>query len=430
MSKKEESKQSSISRRSFFKIGGLSVAAYGAVSSLLGSEQKPTPVLAEIKKKVQKIKPLTTTDYGQRIEEATRLLHKHKLDALLLTGGTNLKYFTNVNWWRSERFFGVIIPRKGEPVWICPAFELERARERVKFGKDIRTWDEHENPYLLVKGVMKDLGAASGTLAIGPTVRHFFVDGIQQHASSLHLANGAVVTEGCRGIKTAKEIAYMDLANRLTKMAFREAFKQLQVGMTPAEMSVLTRQAHSQMGVSGGGYPSFGENSAFPHGSSKVRHLRKGDIVLIDGGCSIQGYRSDVTRTIVFGPPSSQQRKVFDVVLKAQQAAFKAVKPGVACQEIDRAARRVIDRAGFGPDYKFFAHRLGHGIGMEGHEYPYLVKGNTLKLKPGMTFSNEPGIYMYGKFGVRIEDCFAVAGQGVKVLGGWQSTDVSEPFGR
>jgi len=430
MSKKEESKQSSISRRSFFKIGGLSVAAYGAVSSLLGSEQNPTPVLAEIKKKVQKIKPLTTTDYGQRIEGATRLLHKHKLDALLLTGGTNLKYFTNVNWWRSERFFGVIIPHKGEPVWICPAFELERAKERVKFGKDIRTWDEHENPYLLVKGVMKDLGAASGTLAIGPTVRHFFVDGIQQHASSLHLANGAAVTEGCRGIKSAKEIGFMDLANRLTKMAYREAFKQLQEGMTPSEMSAHTRQAHSQMGASGGGYPSFGENSAFPHGSSKVRHLRKGDIVLIDGGCSIQGYRSDVTRTIVFGPPSSQQRKVFDVVLKAQQAAFKVVKPGVACQEIDRAARRVIDQAGYGPDYKFFAHRLGHGIGMEGHEYPYLVKGNTLKLKPGMTFSNEPGIYMYGKFGVRIEDCFAVTGQGVKVLGGWQSTDVSEPFGR
>lgn len=405
------------------------MATVGTLSGLLASEQGSKQMLAEIKTKLGKVTPPDRSDYIQRLKKAARLLTRHNYDALLLTGGTNLRYFTDVSWWRSERFFGVIIPAKGDPIWVSPAFELERAREGVRFGKDIRTWEEHQNPYILVKGIMKDIGAAAGTLAIGPTVRHFFVDGIKKHAPGLNLVNGAPITEGCRSIKTEKELSYMDLANTITKMAYGEAFRQLQAGMTPSEMAGLTRQAHAQMGTSGGGYPSFGENSAFPHGSRKTRNLKRGDIVLIDGGCNVHGYRSDVTRTIVFGTPTDRQRRVFDIVLKAQQEAFKAIRPGVTCQEIDRAARRVIEKAGFGPGYKFFAHRLGHGIGMDGHEYPYLVKGNTLKLKPGMTFSNEPGIYMYGEFGVRIEDCFAVTEDGVKVLGGSLSTDIIKPFG-
>ena len=183
------------------------------------------------------------------------------------------------------------------------------------------------------------------------------------------------------------------------------------------------------MGVSGGGSPSFGFTTAFPHGTSQKRDLHDSDVVQIDTGCSIEGFKSDVTRTVIFGKPSDRQKEVFDVVLKAQQAAFKAVRPGVASGEIDRAARKVIEDAGFGPGYKYFAHRLGHGIGTEGHEYPYLVKDNPLLLKPGMTFSNEPGIYLYGEFGIRIEDCFVVKEDGAYVLGGMQTTDIDKPFG-
>jgi Xaa-Pro dipeptidase len=182
------------------------------------------------------------------------------------------------------------------------------------------------------------------------------------------------------------------------------------------------------MGTNGGGGPLFGPLSAFPHGSRERRDLHDGDIILVDGGCSIEGYRSDVTRTIVFGTPTDKQKRVFDAVLKAQQSAMKAVRPGVACEEIDRVARKVIEDSGFGPGYQYFAHRLGHGIGMEGHEYPYLVQGNPLKLQPGMTFSNEPGIYIYGEFGVRIEDCFAVTDDGGKYLGGMLTTAIDHPF--
>ncbi|MCK4466375.1 MAG: aminopeptidase P family protein, partial [Bacteroidales bacterium] len=334
-------------------------------------------------------------------------------------------------WWRSERLFGAIINLKGDPIWICPDFELKRAKEVIQFGTDIRTWEEHESPYELVKGIMKDLGIPGAKLGIGPTVRNFVVEGIRKalQGSSIQLVDGSIVTEGCRGIKTEKELAYMDLANKITKMAYRKAFKKLQEGMSPRELRNHIQQAHTEMGVSGGGGPQFGHISAFPHGSREVYKLHEGDIVLVDGGTSVEGYRSDVTRTIVFGKPSDKQKRVFDIVLKAQTEAMKAVRPGKTCESIDAVARKVIEDAGFGPGYEYFAHRLGHGIGMEGHEYPYLVKGNKLKMKPGMTFSNEPGIYIYGEFGVRIEDCFVVTEDGGKILGGMITGAIDLPFG-
>ncbi|MDH4220407.1 MAG: M24 family metallopeptidase, partial [Candidatus Aminicenantes bacterium] len=241
--------------------------------------------------------------------------------------------------------------------------------------------------------------------------------------------NGDVVTEGCRGIKTEKELAYMDLANKITKLAYKEAFQHLQQGMSAGELAGIIRKAHQQMGVSGGGWPQYGPNSAFPHGSTVVRDLQEGDAIIVDGGCGVEGFRSDVTRTVVFGKPSDKQKRVWEIVKKAQAEALKAVRPGVPCKDIDRAARKVIEDAGFGPGYKYFTHRLGHGIGLEGHEYPYLVKGNKLKLQPGMTFSDEPGIYIYGEFGVRLEDCFVVTEDGGRFFGGMESTAIDKPFG-
>jgi Xaa-Pro dipeptidase len=260
-------------------------------------------------------------------------------------------------------------------------------------------------------------------------MRAFIYYGLRRDAAQLELLDGAVVTEGCRGVKTAKEIAYMDLANKITKLAFREGFRQLREGMTSRELGAAIGSAHQRMGVQGGGGPQFGPNTAFPHGSLAPRDLQPGDAVLVDGGCAVEGFRADVTRTIFFGRPTDRQRRVWEAVRKAQVAAFKAAVPGASCESVDRAARRVIEDAGFGPDYKSFAHRLGHGIGMEGHEYPYLVRGNELKLEPGMTFSNEPGIYIYGEFGCRIEDCMVVTPDGGRNLGGLEATGVDKPFG-
>jgi Xaa-Pro dipeptidase len=416
-----------ITRRHFLKIGGLTVAASGwAAKVLSASEQSQPPPLQNM---VADVKPLTADDYAARLEKARRIMAENKLDGLFLEGGTNLQYFTKVNWWRSERTFGAIFSQKRDPVWVCPGFERQRAEELVPKEQEIRTWEEHENPYALIAGAMKDLGAGSGRLGLDPSMRHFIFYGLRRDAPGLELVDGAVVTEGCRGIKSEKEIAYMDLGNQITKLAYREGFKQLREGISPRDLAAAIAAAHQKMGVTGGGGPQFGPNSAFPHGSMVVRNLQTGDTVLVDGGCSVEGYRSDITRTVIFGQPTDKQRKVWEIVRKAQVAALKAVRPGATCESVDRAARRVIEEAGFGPDYKYFAHRLGHGIGMEGHEYPYLVRGNTLMLQPGMTFSNEPGIYIYGEFGVRIEDCFVVTEDGGRTLGGLESTAIDRPFG-
>ncbi len=416
-----------LTRRDFIKTGSLSLAALGA-GPIAGAAANSGPP-EELTNMVAGVKPLAPEDFAARREKAVRLLGENGFDALFIGGGTNLLYFTKVGWWLSERVFGVVLSRRREPVWVCPAFEAERAKELVPAGQEIRTWEEHEDPYALIGGVLKDLGAATGTLATAPDLRAFEIHGLRRTLTAAKIVDGAPVTEGCRGVKTAKEVAYMDLANRITKMAYREGFKQLREGMAAREVSADIAAAHQKLGVPGSGGPQFGPNSAFPHGSQVPRTLTKGDIVLVDGGCSVEGYRADVTRTIVFGTPTDKQRKVWDIVKRAQDAALAAAKPGATCESVDRAARKVIEDAGYGPGYKYFAHRLGHGIGMEGHEYPYLVKGNTLKIVPGMTFSNEPGIYIYGEFGVRIEDCMVVTEDGARHLGGLESVSIDDPFG-
>lgn len=416
----------SLTRRNFLKAGGLSVAAI--TLKPFPAFSPPSAGLQAENDLLRTIVPLTPEDYAARREKAVRLLAENNLDALFIGGGVNLVYFTAVNWWLSERVFGVVLSRKKDPVWVCPAFELKRAEELISSGQEIRTWEEHESPYEIIKGIMKDLAASTGKLATAPDLRAFEVHGLRRTLTGMEIVDGAPITEGCRGIKTAKEIAFMDVANRLTKIAYREAFKAVREGMTQAELAAVFRSSHQKLGVTGSGGPQFGPNSAFPHGSMVQRSLKPGDTILVDGGCSVEGFRSDVTRTIVFGEPTDKQKRVWDIVKKAQTAALKAAKPGVTCEEVDAAARKVIEDAGFGPGYKFFTHRLGHGIGMEGHEYPYLVKGNKLKLSPGMTFSNEPGIYIYGEFGVRIEDCMVITEDGARFLGGMEAVSIDQPF--
>ena len=418
-------------RRNFIKTGSISIATFGLVDGILTGCNKEDDKFKELDNMTAGVEPLTNEDYIARQQKAAMLMEENRIDGLFITGGSNLLYFFNLSWWQSERLFGAILNRNGDPVWICPAFEAERAREVIKFGTDIRVWQEHESPYDMVIEIMKSGGIKSGVLGIDPNVRSFVVEGIRKAANGkqIQLTDGALVTENCRGIKSDKELAFMELGNRITKMAYRETFKMIREGMDPVELEELIRQAHLKMGVSGGGSPQFGISSAFPHGTEQTFPLKQGDIIMVDGGCIVEGYRSDVTRTIVFGEPTDQMKRVFDIILKARQEAMKAVRPGATCESIDAAARKVIEDSGYGPDYKYFMHRLGHGIGLEGHEYPYLVKGNKLELKSGMTFSNEPGIYIPNEFGIRIEDCFTVTEDGGSYLGGMLTESIDKPFG-
>jgi Xaa-Pro dipeptidase len=412
-----------ILRRDFLKISGLAVALPGCIEELSAQSQTGATRLESM---TAGVKPLVAEDYAERQERARRLMTMQKLDGVFLPGGTNLVYFTAVSWGTSERTSGAVLNRKGLPVWVCPAFELERAKELIPAGQEVRTWEEHESPYKLIAGVVKDLGGRR--LGVAPNTSAFQIFGLQTAAPEIELADGAVVTEGCRGTKTAKEIAYMDLAARITKVAYREAFGQLRAGMAPRDLAAMISAMHTKLGASGSGGPQFGPNPAFPHGSRAPQTLQEGTIVMVDGGCSVEGYRSDVTRTIIFGKPTDKMLKVWDIVKKAQSAALKACRPGAACEDVDIAARKVIEEAGYGPGYKYFAHRLGHGIGLDGHEYPYLVRGNKLKIEPGMTFSDEPGIYIYGEFGIRTEDCMVVTEDGARFLGGMEALAIDRPF--
>jgi Xaa-Pro dipeptidase len=432
-------------RRNFIRIGGLTIAASGLVPAFLsscgtnrpGSESSESdssvlvgfaPALSALKDMTEGVEPLKDEDYIFRQEKLRKLMLAAGIDALWIEGGTNMEYFFDMSWWMSERIFGVVVPARGEPVWICPAFEAPRAEEMIRFGGDIRTWEEHESPYKGLDGIFRSFSSPARKVALDPNVRSFVIQGMRRECRA-ELVGGSSLVNGCRGFKSEKELGYMDLANRITKMAYQWAFSHIQPGMKPSELGALISDAHGQMGVSGFSMPLFGEKSAFPHGSRVQDELKDGDVILVDGGCSVEGYRSDVTRTIVCGTPNDKQKRVFDIVKSAQDAAQAAIRPGLPAGELDRIARKVIEDAGYGPQYKYFVHRLGHGIGMEGHEWPYLVKDNPLPLEPGMTFSNEPGIYIYGEFGVRIEDCFVVTEDGGRFLGGMLCNSIGDPFG-
>jgi Xaa-Pro dipeptidase len=365
------------------------------------------------------VEPITVDEHRGRVACAQALLAEANLDALVLGPGSSLAYFTGATWGLAERFFGVVIARSGEPVWVTPAFERDRALERIRIGTDVRAWEEDASPYGLVAQILKDRGVVTGRIGIEETMPFAFSDGIAQAAPAIRAASGAAVTAGCRMVKDAHELALMRRAAEITRRAHRAVFASLKEGTTGDEAMAWCRAAHQRLGVRGGALVLFGPDAAFPHGTTKPRALRPGDVVLIDGGGRLHGYASDITRTAVFGaPPTDRQRRIWDLVREAQAAAFEAARPGVECQAVDAAARKVIVEGGFGPGYRHFTHRLGHGIGLDGHEWPYMVRGNTRKLQAGMTFTDEPGIYIPGELGVRHEDTLAVTEDGCENLGG------------
>jgi Xaa-Pro dipeptidase len=407
-----------LSRRDLLKFSG--VSALSAVLRPSPEERLPAS-LAALKPMTGGMEDVSVEEHRARIHRAQQLMGENGLDAIVLGPSTGLRYFTGTRWGLSERFFGAVIPSSGDPCWITPAFEKARAEQVVKIGSDIRPWEEDESPHVLVAQALRDRKA--DRVGIDEAMPFAFSDGISKALPAAHLASATPVTAGCRMIKDAHEIALIRRACEITIQAHRAVFSALKEGMTQDQVSQLSSQAHERLGIPGGSLVLFGPDAAYPHGTLKPRPLRAGDFVLIDGGGDLHGYMSDITRTGVFAAaPTDRQRRVWDTVRRAQEAAFAALKPGAACQSVDQAARSVIEGAGFGTGYRALTHRLGHGIGMDGHEWTYLVRRNETLLKAGMCFSNEPGIYIPGELGVRLEDIMSVTEDGADHMGRWAGT--------
>jgi Xaa-Pro dipeptidase len=435
-----------ISRRRFLEVGGLGAGVAVISNPLVGSaaitDQKTDsslpPSFALLKSRKHEATPISRDERRQRLERARQLLTENTIDAMVLMSGTSLNYFTGIRWWGGERMFAFVLPAKGSAFYVCPAFEEGRAREQIVNAPDtdqpdVRTWQENESPYRLVAQALGDRGVATGKLGIEETVRFFFADGIAKAAPQLTLTSATPVTAGCRMIKSAHEIALMRLAAQVTLTAYEAVYHALREGMTQQQVENLIAAAYGQLGFPGEASVEVDEYTAYPHGSSTPQVIHEGSIVMIDDGCTVEGYQSDITRTFVLGKVpqknGDKMKKVFDIVHRAQAAALATARPGAECGAVDTAARLVITDSGYGPDYKYFAHRLGHGMGMDGHEWPYLVRGNATKLAANMTTSNEPGIYIRGEFGIRLEDDMHVTENGAELFTP-QSPSLEDPFGK
>ena len=451
------------SRRHFLRAGTITAGASFAVfAPSRNREETSSPLpssIASLRSMKDQAKPITAEEHTARQEKARQLMQANHFDALLLMEGTSLDYFAGVRWGGGERLFALVLPAKGRALCVCPAFEEGRAREQLAASPegnnaDVRTWQEDQNPYQLLAQGFNDLGISTGTLGVEERVRFVFSDGIAKACPQLKITSGTPVTAGCRMVKSEHELELMSLANKVTLTAYHAAYQAVREGMTRPQLEQLIVAANERLGFPGEVDIDIGENSSFPHGSIVPQVIREGTLVLIDGGGPVEGYQSDISRTFVFGKASDKMKKAFDIVHRAQAAALKMARPGVECQAVDAAARKVITDAGYGSkariysqrvgqgtpeekeitdapnraDYKFFTHRVGHGIGMDGHEWPYLVRGNTTLLARNMTFSDEPGVYIPGEFGVRLEDDMHITENGAELFTP-QSPSLEDPFG-
>ena len=425
-------------RRDFLIASAATAAATPLLAQRVGGAADsqafmPNPIAA-LKPRAKEATPITAAERQLRADKARRLMAEQKIGAIVITGGTSLTYFTNVRGGQSERIFAWVLPESGAPYIVCPTFEEGRMTEQlgeIPDGKStkIYTWNEDDDPYALL---VKHLPA--GAVALDERVQYVFANRIQQADRHRSVVSAIPVIAGCRAIKSPAELALMQLANDITLSVYKACYESAGPGTTNRQFSALVDQAYRRCGVTGNASCQVGNYSALPHGSLQPQVIKEGQMVLIDDGCIVEGYQSDISRSFVYGKPTDYQKQVFDVVHKAQAAAIAAAKPGVPCHAIDDAARKVITEAGFGPDYKTFTHRLGHGIGMDGHEWPYLVRGNNQPLEVGMCFSDEPGIYLPGQpedpkaFGVRLEDDWHLTEQG-GVFFTQPSPSLEKPFG-
>ena len=416
----------------------------GLLSSALVAAATPafaqTPAIAALKSRRNEARPIPNDEKLARIERAQRLMRGNQLDAIAIGGGSSLFYFSGVRWGVSERLFLMVLPARGEPFFVSPAFEKGRALEQIAespFAKShVFVWEEDQSPYDSVAMALKERGLATARLGMEERTPFVFASGIGKAVPGAAILSATAVTAGCRMIKSTNEIALMRLANSVTLQAFEAAWKSLRDGMNQREFGELIAAAHQKLGFAGDADVFVGAYAALPHGSRQPQIIRENTIVLIDGSCTAEGYRSDISRTFVLGKASDKMKRVFEIVHQAQSAALAAARPSAACEAVDAAARKVITGGGYGPGYKYFTHRIGHGIGLDEHEWPYLTATNTLleggksvALAANMTFSDEPGIYIPGEFGVRLEDDMHILENGAELFTA-QSPSLEEPFGR
>ncbi len=402
-----------VSRRAFLASTALGAAyARGAPATAPGRLSSLTADIAGI----------ASAEYHQRLTKLQSLMQQSQVAALLVEAGSTLEYFTGIQWWRSERTTAAIIPALGDTVVVTPYFESPSVSESLKITADVRTWKEDANPFQLIAAALRERAKENSRVAVEPTTRYFIVEGVREAAdSSFELVSGEPYVRACRMKKSAAELALMQVANNVTIAAIRHAYAHVSAGMRSDEVLDLIVTATTQLG----GAHEFtlvllNEASAFPHGSRKPQIVRDGSVILVDTGCTVHGYQSDISRTWVYGTPSARQRELWNTVRHGQQIALQTAKPGVAAGELDRAVRAYYEQQGWSKDYLLpgLSHRTGHGIGMDGHEPPYLVRNDQTPLEAGMCFSDEPGLYVPGEFGVRLEDCWYMTATGPKLFTG------------
>jgi Xaa-Pro dipeptidase len=411
-----------ISRREML-IGGAALSAVGCrtPANATRAEAATVPPASGWQRALDALSPdpsplpsVGPDDFRARQRRAREQMQTRAVDALVVTPGPNLSYFTGVRWHLSERLFAFVLPRDSEPFFVTPAFEAGRAEERAGADASLRTWQEAEDPFALAAASL----SSAKTIALDPLCPLGFAERLTRACAPAVVRSAADITEALRMRKDAKELALMRRANEATLRALRASLGNLEEGLDQETLGERLRAAQAKQGGAGVWVlPLIGASAAFPHGSENPQRLRQGDVVLVDTGCSIGGYQSDLTRTVFFGEPDDDIKRAWDLVKKAQTEALAGVRPGVTAGAIDATARKVITDGGYGPGYSFFTHRTGHGIGLQGHEEPYFVEGSERVLEPGMTLSCEPGIYVPGRFGIRLEDILVVTDDGAELLG-------------
>ena len=375
--------------------------------------------------------PISSAERLRRLRRAQELMRRNGVGSVLVESGPSLDYYTGVQWRRSERLTAVVIPAEGDPIIVTPFFERPSIQEMLLVPAEIRTWQEDEEPLKLVVDFLHERKVANLPVGFEETDRYWIEDRLKKQLPEIPVVSANPVVRAQRMIKSAAELALMQAANDIMLASLRYAGERTRVGMTPADIDAMIAAAQKKLGGGyDGGLVLIGEASAYPHGSKKPHVVQSGDIVLLDCTCSVHGYQADITRTFVVGAPSPEQRKLWDQVHRGQQIAIEAAKVGVPAGSVDDAVRRVYESWGFGPGYRLpgLSHRTGHGIGMEVHEPIYLVHGESTPLAPGMCFSDEPGLYIPGKFGVRLEDCWHMTDRGPKFFT-QPPPSIDRPFG-
>jgi Xaa-Pro dipeptidase len=417
-----------LTKRDLLKRGGAAGLILAAGS---GAARAQAPEAGALQSMADGAEPISKAEHEARIAKAQTLMQAQGIRALIIEAGSALVYFTGLQWWRSERFTGVIIPQEGMPVVITPYFEEPSVRETVKADVEVRTWHENENPFALVAATLSDWGYEDGKLAIEETVRHFVSNGVAEAAPAFSLVSGMSVTRGVRRYKSPAEIALMQTANDITLAAYKYIYPRVELGMSQGDISAMMSDATRQLG----GAVEFSmvllnEASAYPHGTRSPQTVREGSVILMDCGCGVHDYESDISRTWVFGEPTAKQREVWNTVKEGQELALETAQLGVRAGLVDETVRAFYEQKGYGPRYRTpgLSHRLGHGIGLDGHEPVNFVEGEDTPLAPGMCFSNEPGIYIFGEFGVRLEDCLYMTQDGPKLFSPF-SKSIDAPFG-